>query len=143
MSAAEAVPTGAAGAAYEQASTTLLCDCGCHPQSVKECACGRAGELRVALARDATSGKSGDEIVAAYVARYGQKILVSPPAHGFNLVAWVGPSIGLLGAAVIIAFTIRRWQRTSAAAPAGTAGPSTATDDAYLSRLRHDLEDSR
>ena len=143
MSEARVVPTGAAGKAYEQAATTLLCDCGCHPQSVKECACERAGELRVALAKDASVGKSGDEIIAGYVSRYGQKILVSPPAHGFNLVAWAGPAIGLLGAAVIIALTIRRWQRTSAALPAETVPPGDAADDAYLNRLRREVEESR
>ena len=77
------------------------------------------------------------------MARFGQKILVSPPAHGFNLVAWAGPAIGLLGATVIIAFTIRRWHRTSMALPAETVPPGAATDDAYLVRLRHDVEESR
>ncbi len=143
MSGAGAVPAGAASQAYEQAATALLCDCGCHPQSIKECACGRAEELRVALAKDAAAGKSGDEIVAAYVARSGQKVLVTPPAAGFNLVAWTGPSIGLLGAAVLIAFMIRRWRRASAALPAEAVPPASAADEAYLARLRHDLEESR
>jgi cytochrome c-type biogenesis protein CcmH len=137
------IPEGAAGQAYERAATTLLCDCGCNPQSIKECACGRAEELRVALVKDANAGKSGDEIIAAYVAKYGQKVLVSPPATGFNLVAWTGPAIGLLGAAVMIAFMIRRWHRASAAIPAENARPSSALDEAYLARLRHDVEEGR
>jgi cytochrome c-type biogenesis protein CcmH/NrfF len=137
------VPEGAAGQAYERAATQLLCDCGCNPQSIKECACGRAEELRVSLAKDAASGKSGDQIIAAYVAKSGQKILVSPPASGFNLIAWTGPAIGLLGATVMIAFMIRRWQRTSAQLPAETVPPASATDDAYLARLRRELEESR
>jgi cytochrome c-type biogenesis protein CcmH len=143
MIVAAVVPEGAAGQAYERAATTLLCDCGCNPQSIKECACGRAEEMRVALAQDATAGKSGDEIIAAYVAKYGQKILVSPPATGFNLVAWAGPAIGLLGATVMIAFMIRRWHRVSAALPAETVPPSSDADDAYLARLRKDVEESR
>jgi cytochrome c-type biogenesis protein CcmH len=137
------VPEGAQGQAYERAATTLLCDCGCNPQSIKECACGRAEELRVALAKDAAAGKSGDEIIAAYVARYGQKVLVSPPATGFNLIAWAGPAVGLIGAALTIALMIRRWHRASAALPAETAPPSGAADEAYLARLRHDLEEGR
>jgi cytochrome c-type biogenesis protein CcmH len=143
MIVAVVVPEGPAAKAYEQAATTLLCDCGCNPQSVKECACGRAEEMRVALAADARAGKGGDEIVAAYVAKYGQKILVSPPATGFNLVAWAGPAIGLLGAAVMIAFMIRRWRRTSAALPAETVPPASPADEAYLARLRKDVEESR
>ena len=86
---------------------------------------------------------SGDEIIASYVAKYGQKILVSPPATGFNLVAWTGPAIGLLGAAVLIAFTIRRWHRASADVPAESVSPPSEADEAYLARLRKDLEESR
>ncbi len=137
------VPEGAAGKAYEFASTTLLCDCGCNPQSVKECACGRAEELRVALAKDAGSGKSGDQIVAAYVAKHGQKILVSPPASGFNLIAWTGPAVGVLAATVMIAFMLKRWRRASAALPEDAAPLPSAEDDAYLSRLRKEVEEGR
>ena len=32
---------------YLKAAETILCDCGCHPQSVADCACGRAAELPV------------------------------------------------------------------------------------------------
>jgi cytochrome c-type biogenesis protein CcmH len=131
------VPVGPARGAYEKAASSLLCDCGCSPQSVKDCACMRAEELRTSIAADATAGKTGDQIIAAYVARNGQKILVSPPASGFNLVAWVGPAIGLLGAALLIGALIGRWKRTSKPA---AAAPEAATD-ADLARLARDLED--
>jgi len=136
------VPEGAAGKAYERAATTLLCDCGCNPQSIKECACGRAEELRVSLAKDASSGKSGDEIVAAYVTKYGQKILVAPPATGFNLIAWTAPAIGVLGAAILITLMIRRWHRASAETASETV-PASSSDDAYLARLRKEVEEGR
>ena len=137
------VPTGAAGKAYEHAATTLLCDCGCHPQSIKACACGHAEDLRVALAADASSGKTGEEIVAGYVAKHGQKILVSPPATGFNLIAWTGPAIGLVGAALMIAFMLRRWRRTSDDPAHDALSPTPQADDAYVARLRKELEESR
>jgi cytochrome c-type biogenesis protein CcmH/NrfF len=137
------VPPGPAGKAYEHATKALLCDCGCSPQSVKDCACGHAEDLRVAMAQDAASGQSGEAIVAAYVAKHGQKILVSPPATGFNLIAWTGPAIGLLGAAVMIAFMLRRWRRASAALPQDATPPVAAADDAYLARLRREVEEGR
>jgi cytochrome c-type biogenesis protein CcmH/NrfF len=137
------VPAGTAGKEYERAATALLCDCGCNPQSIKECACSRAEELRVSLAQDAASGKTGDAIIAAYVAKHGQKILVSPPASGFNLIAWTGPAIGLLGAAVMIAVMLRRWRRVSAALPEEASPSVSASDDAYLARLRKEVEEGR
>lgn len=129
--------------AYEQAATALLCDCGCHPQSIKACACGRAEELRRSIANDARSGKTGGEIIAAEVARKGPQILVTPPAAGFNLVAWAGPAIGLLGAAILIALMIRRWRRAFALLPVEPQAQASAADDAYRARLRRELEDLR
>jgi cytochrome c-type biogenesis protein CcmH/NrfF len=103
----------------------------------------RAEELRVSLAADATSGKTGDQIVAAYVARSGQKILVSPPASGFNLLAWIGPGIGLLGAAVVIVGMINRWKRSSHAARPPEEQPAAPIAEADLARLARDVEDLR
>jgi len=137
------VPGGAAGRAYEFAAKSLLCDCGCNPQAIKDCACGRADELRGALAKDAASGKTGDEIVAAYVAQHGTKILVAPPASGFNLIAWTGPAIGVLAATLMIAFMLRRWRRASAELSQEAVPPPTPSDDVYLARLRKELEEGR
>jgi cytochrome c-type biogenesis protein CcmH/NrfF len=143
MIVAVVVPGGAPGKAYEFAATKLLCDCGCNPQSIRECACGRAEELRVSLAKDATAGQSGEAIVAAYVAKNGPKILVAPPASGFNLIAWTGPAVGVLAAALMIALMLRRWRRESAEHPQEPPPPPTVGDDVYLSRLRKEIEEGR
>ena len=143
---AVSIPAGADAAAYEKAATTILCDCGCHPQSVKECACARAEEMRQAIAGEASSGKSGDEIVAGYVARYGQKILIAPEVSGFNLVAWFAPGFGLVLAAAALALMIRRWNRRAAPVFVSAPHPSgvgMAADEGYRERLRRNLEDLR
>jgi cytochrome c-type biogenesis protein CcmH/NrfF len=129
--------------AYEKAANALLCDCGCHPQSIQACACGRADELRQSIAAEASSGKSGDQIIAEHVARVGPQILVTPPASGFNLVAWTGPAVGLLAAALLISFMIRRWRRTDAALPALPRTEPAADDEAYRARLRREIEELR
>ena len=134
------VPEGPARGAYEKAASSLLCDCGCSPQAIKDCACMRAEELRTSIAADATSGKTGDQIIAAYVARNGQKILVAPPASGFNLVAWVGPAVGLLAAAIVIGGMIGRWRRASRPS---VPAPLAAVSEADLARLARDVEDLR
>jgi cytochrome c-type biogenesis protein CcmH/NrfF len=95
------------------------------------------------LAKDAGSGKTGDEIVAAYVARHGTKILVAPPASGFNLIAWTGPAIGVVAATVMIAFMLRRWRRASVEPSLLAVPPASPADDVYLARLRKELEEGR
>jgi cytochrome c-type biogenesis protein CcmH/NrfF len=137
------VPPGPAAQEYEKAATSLLCDCGCSPQSIKECACSRAEDLRVSLAADAGSGRTAEEIIAGYVARHGEKILVAPPASGFNLLAWIGPGIGFLGAALVVVAVIHRWKRASAGAPTPAEAPRPPIDDADLARLARDLEELR
>ena len=89
------------------------------------------------------AGKSSEEIIGSYVARYGQKILVSPPASGFNLIAWAGPAFGILAASMMIVLMMRRWRRASRSQPHEVDVAPAATDDAYLARLRKEVEDGR
>ncbi|HEX6852641.1 MAG TPA: cytochrome c-type biogenesis protein CcmH [Candidatus Polarisedimenticolaceae bacterium] len=124
---------------YMKAATTLLCDCGCHPQSVHECACGRAEELRGVVADHVRSGMSGDAVIAKFVAEKGEKILIAPKSEGFNLVAWVGPLAGLFLAAGGLALVLRRWNRK--AGPAASAAPPVARDSAWDARLSRELEE--
>ncbi len=111
----------AEAAQYDQAAKTILCDCGCHPQSVHDCACGRAEEMRAEIAGEIASGKTAAQVIEAYVARHGEKILVAPPAAGFNLVAWLGPGVLLVVAAVGLTLVLRRWRRPESRAAA--SGP--------------------
>jgi len=129
-------------------ATTILCDCGCHPQSVHACACGRAAEMREEIAAALTGGgpggrpQSAKQVIAAYVARYGEKIRIAPTKRGFNLVAWLGPSIALLTAGVALSLALRRWRAHSPGVPV-PAGVPADLDPAYLQRLRRELGDER
>ena len=128
--------------AYEKAASAILCDCGCHPQSVLACACSHAEGMREDIAREANAGRSADEIIAGYVARSGESILVVPKAEGFNLLAWLGPGVALVIAILAIAVVLRRWRSGSASeASAGPAAPLPA--DADLAGLRRAIDDQR
>jgi cytochrome c-type biogenesis protein CcmH len=129
----------AQNAEYLKAATTLLCDCGCHPQSVHECACGRAEELRGIVADHVRSGMTGDAVIAKFVAEKGEKILIAPTSQGFNLVAWVGPLAGLFLAAAGLALVLRRWNRK--AGPAAPAAAAPPPDTAWDARLHRELEE--
>jgi len=83
-------------------------------------------------------GKSHQEILDYFVARYGEWVLLRPEARGFRLVVWVLPPVGLLlGLAAIFAYVRRnKGKPTEAPAP---AAPSTS-EDPYLERVREGLE---
>lgn len=117
---------------YDRAAKTILCDCGCHPQSVHDCACGRAETMRSEIAGEVAAGKTGQQVIDAYVARFGEKILVTPTAQGFNLVAWVGPGAVLVGAALGLTLVLRRWRRPGVTAASPEA---SAPDEGWKRRL--------
>ena len=86
-------------------------------------------------------GMSGDDVIASYVAKHGEKILIAPDATGFNLLAWLGP-LGLLLAGVLgIVLLVRRWGPGTTDQTDDTPRTDLAPDDPYVSKLRRELED--
>lgn len=133
---------GTAEAEYALAAETILCDCGCHPQSVHACACARAAEMRDELRGLVAQGLTGEQIIAKYVAEHGEKIRIAPTADGFNLVAWLGPFAALAAAAAGLVLALRRWRGTHPpVAPAGVGAAAPPPDAEYLARLARDLRE--
>jgi len=127
---------------YDEAASTILCDCGCHPQSVADCTCGRAAEMRSEIQGLVAGGMTGDAVIASYVERYGDKIRIAPTAKGFNLLAWLGPLGALVIGAVGVAWLARRLSRAGGASAEPPAPPATPpADEAYLARLRQEVEE--
>ncbi|NOJ83737.1 cytochrome c-type biogenesis protein [Myxococcus xanthus] len=100
-----------------------------------------------------SEGKSDAEIVEYFVARYGEWVLLSPRAEGFNWFVWLGP----VGLVAVGAFVIWRQLKRGAgtaeqpppaattseetAAPAAPAGtPPADEEDPYLQAVRRELE---
>jgi len=133
---------------HKIATRAILCDCGCHPQSVEDCACGRAAQMRREMAGLIESGPpggdgtgmTGEELIGHYVALHGEQVLITPSADGFNLVAWIGPFVGLFAATTILLLMLRRWK---AAQPVTADGAPVEIDleDPYLKRLQSELEE--
>jgi cytochrome c-type biogenesis protein CcmH len=96
----------------------LACLCGSCKNSVGDCAmlaCHYSKPAREKIKAMQAEGKSDQEIVDAFVKEEGIRALVTPPAEGFNLLAWVMPfvmiGVGLAG----IWWFIRRFSRPAAA----------------------------
>jgi cytochrome c-type biogenesis protein CcmH/NrfF len=112
------------------AAEEIRCDCGCPPQSVWECNCGRAAELRGLMDDEAQAGRSAEAIVAGYVEREGIAILMAPPMEGFNLTGWFGPGLAGLAALVALALALVAWRRRGErAAAALEAGPALGQEE--------------
>lgn len=116
----------------------LVCYCGCSTQSVAYCSCGIAQQERAKILGELNAGKSGEAIVASWVDRYGTRILIEPPARGFNLLGWLLPSVVLMIVGLLLAFQIHRWSRTRPAT-ATPATPGPELDPRYADRLDEEL----
>ena len=88
-----------------------------------------------ALIRDLIAkGEDKHQIEDALVAQYGPAVLATPSGHGFDLLAWIVPGLGILlvaGALVLAALRLRR--------RATDREPSPDLDPADATRLDKDL----
>jgi cytochrome c-type biogenesis protein CcmH len=76
-----------------------------------------AQQIKRLIAKGIAAGETKSEIKDRLVAEYGQAILAAPPRHGFGLLAWWLPIVGIVAAAVVVGFAAWRWSRAREPAP--------------------------
>ena len=76
-----------------------------------------AQQIKRVIARDIAAGQTKSQIENRLVAEYGNAILAAPPRHGFGLVAWWLPIVGIVVAAVVVGAGAWRWSRAREPAP--------------------------
>jgi cytochrome c-type biogenesis protein CcmH len=70
-----------------------------------------AERMRAFIRARIAAGDSKAEIKSRLVDEFGEGVLAAPPKRGFDLLAWVLPLAGLLGAALVVGVAARRWAR--------------------------------
>jgi cytochrome c-type biogenesis protein CcmH/NrfF len=76
-----------------------------------------AQDMKMFIAHRRTAGDTKSQIEGALVAQFGEAVLAAPPKHGFNLLAWLLPLIGLLVAVPIVGWAAWRWSRARDSGP--------------------------
>ncbi len=122
----------------------LICMCrDCGRQLLAACQCGYAFRMRAELAQLVADGKSEQEIVDYYLAKYGsQEPLAEPIDRGFNRLAWAVPYLLGAGGLALVGTVAVKWSRrrdTEDAKPV-VAGDRVA-DSELESRLDDELRD--
>ncbi len=163
---AEHVPAGMgmgnAGAGYAaqnrptndtetRAMKELLCPCGCARQSIDDCACQTAADLRgkiiammagADLSTDAGRERAYDQVLATFKNDYGSQVFATPTSK----FSWLLPSLAAIGGLGLLFVVGRRWvsRGTHAAATAGvpSTGTPTAEDEAYADKLDDELSET-
>lgn len=106
----------------------------CQNLSVADSPSELAKEMRNLVRELVQQGKSRDEILAYFVSRYGEFVLLSPPKRGFNLLVWALPFVALVAGGYGVYLVTRRWTAQSVRI-------EPPVDPAYAERVRRDLQD--
>jgi len=98
-----------------------------------------AKRQRAYISQLIAEGFSSAEIKDRLIVEYGKGVLIEPEGEGFDLVAWLVPIVGFLGAAGLLGWTLARWRRGEPATgedPAVPEGLSPADAELVDSALR-------
>jgi cytochrome c-type biogenesis protein CcmF len=145
----------------ERAMKELLCVCGCKRESVFDCKCEAAAQLRRTvmdflgqvnetgqplfdLKTEQGRDAAYDAVLDSFVKTYGGEQVLATPRTSFS---WLLPSLAVVGGLGLLVVTGRRWVgRGSAiaatAVAAAATGPVVSEDDAYADKLDDELADS-
>ncbi|MGH3951238.1 MAG: cytochrome c-type biogenesis protein, partial [Pseudonocardiaceae bacterium] len=85
----------------------------CRSVSIAESPSETAEVMRLAVAQQVTAGRSDEQIIDYFRARYGDWVLLDPPASGSTLPLWVLPFAGAVAGG--FALLVLRRRRTAAA----------------------------
>lgn len=107
-----ATPARAAGEdAFVRVAQQLRCPV-CQQLSILDSPAELAVEMRAVVRERLAAGDSEEDVLAYFVSKYGEWVLLNPPKRGFNLVVWLAPLLVLIGGAAVLAKTFSAWLRS-------------------------------
>jgi cytochrome c-type biogenesis protein CcmH/NrfF len=125
-------------------SLTCQCGCGLTVHSCNHIQCGSGEPIKKEIAERLARGESKDQILGAFQAKFGEKVLSSPTMQGFNRLAWIMPFAVVLTAGAILAVVIQRRTRGTPPgppSPPAAGGSGTPPGDAAMrARLERELD---
>ncbi|MCF6179737.1 MAG: cytochrome c-type biogenesis protein CcmH [Geopsychrobacter sp.] len=117
---------GVAELTVTEVSESLICYA-CPGEALNIDRCSGGDQMRAAINQMLNQGKNKAEILDYFVAQFGDSILTTVPKKGFNLVAYLGPVLGLLIGIPLALWIIRRW---------GAAGRSQSVANTQAAEAR-------
>jgi len=88
----------------------LMCPI-CEGETLAQSSSPAAQRIKIYIQRRIDQGATRSQIKDELVRQWGSRILAAPPRHGFDLLAWLLPLIGVLVALPVIGFLAWRWTK--------------------------------
>ncbi len=117
-------------------SKTLRCTV-CQTENIWESGAPLAQQMRGVIRERLALGHSKEQILAYFLSRYGDYIMMEPPKHGVNWILWIAPFILLLGGGIFIYKEVSKWVRGT---PAPPTDPLPPLDEQARQRIERELE---
>ena len=126
----------------QELNKVIMCPV-CPGESIDQSQNPLASQMRNIVADKLEQGWTEDQIKDFFVERYGDNVLLEPPREGFNLLVWVLPPVGGLGAIIAAYMVLRMMRRVPVPQSQGTVAVQLSDDerDEYFRRIEAVLED--
>lgn len=101
----------------------------CYGSTVGDHDSPAAKQVKAQIGQLISEGKTREEIMDMYVAIYGERILASPRAQGFNVMAYVMPPLFLLMGGLLLVYAIN--QMKNSGPPAAPTKRKSYSDEVF------------
>jgi cytochrome c-type biogenesis protein CcmH len=123
----------------------LACNCGC-TLDVFTCrttdfSCTYSPKLHREVLALRNEGQSAQQILDAFVAKYGEKALMAPKPKGFNLAGYLVPGVAITATGAALVMLIRRRRPVSITNPPAAVPPAAQGTPEEMERLRRALSE--
>jgi cytochrome c-type biogenesis protein CcmH len=124
----------------------LACNCGC-TLDVFTCrttdfSCTYSPKLHREVLALRNQGKSAQQVIDAFVEKYGEKALMAPKPKGFNLAGYLVPGAAIATAGVALVLLISRRRAVLASpAPGGLSALPVEASGGEMARLQRALDE--
>lgn len=120
-------------ARVDKVAASLRCPV-CQNLSIQDSPSELAQDMKRIVREQLVKGATPDQVRQYFVARYGEWVLLEPPARGVNLTVWALPALVLVGGALLVWVAVRRWVQPAPAAAGAPAPPPVADPGDLLAR---------
>ena len=124
----------------------LKCTCGCNLDiftcRTTDFTCTYSPQLHLEIVDLFKQGKTSEEVIAAFVQKYGEQSLMAPKAEGFNLAGYLVPGLVTLAAGTALGlYLLRRKRQAPEAAFATGPAPGDNASPEEMERLKRALSE--
>jgi cytochrome c-type biogenesis protein CcmH len=86
----------------------------CKGQSLQDSPADFAQDMRAIIREQLEKGQTPEQVKAYFMERYGEWVLLEPPAKGFNLLLYIAPIALLVGGGAFVYFKAKSLTRAGA-----------------------------